>query len=61
MHIWKKFYELINAKLEFLDLKNLVLDTNIIDVAGLLAEIWLFLLFGGHLGYISFSKGAKVA
>jgi len=47
--------------LEFLDLKNLVLDTNIIDVAGLLAEIWLFLLFGGHLGYISFSKGAKVA
>jgi hypothetical protein len=39
-----------NARNEFLDLENILIDTKIIIIAPLEAEIWPKMCDGGHLG-----------
>jgi hypothetical protein len=43
-------YHIFNSINEFLDLKNILLDTKIISLCTILREIWLPEVFSGHLG-----------
>ena len=50
-------YHIFNIINEFLDLKNILLDTKTISLCAIVREIWLVKIYVGHIGsHIGFLK-----